>query len=330
VYYLVACVLNVVADLIVTGVLSYKAMVAIGVHTADGSLLSSVTKIQDIVESYPMQKTLGSMLFAYVYPGTFLLPFMAEPLGTIVAPYLLGKFLLRSHPEYQKRDAEIAMMHFIPMDMGRYSDLLLNMCCAILVLFLPGGYVLPMFLSMSLSHIYILLYDHWRVLRAVPNFHYSRNLSDQFASAWMALPCALTLSCAVFKGYHLIWPELNGWALSCVMLWAFIGHIALHMFVIRKVFKLKKPHKKSEMSFAEAATYTPDTWFSVNPVHCLRSKYIWGHEPAQVFHMIGKEHLHRENPEIGAFFEDKEAQKPPAPKELDEVPAAKAKAQAKA
>merc|ERR1719456_185553 len=160
-------------------------MVGVGVHTADGKLLDSVTKAQDILESYPMQKTMGRMLYAYCFPGTFLTPFLIEPIGTVFVPYLFSKWILRTHREYQDRDAEIAMTHFMPFDMSRYSDILLNMICAILVLYMPGGYILPMFLAIALSQIYIFSLDHWRVLRGVPNFHYSRNQSDQFATSWM-------------------------------------------------------------------------------------------------------------------------------------------------
>jgi hypothetical protein len=307
-YYLVACILNVIADMIVTGYMSYSEMVSIGVHTADGKLLSSMTKLQDIVESYPMQKTLGRMLYTYCYPGTFLTPFLLEPFGLVVLPYTFGKWLLRTHREHQDRDAELLMQHFAPMDLGRYSDVLLNMNLAVMILYLPGGYVLPMFLAMALSHVYIYLYDHWRVLRATPAFHYSRNLNDQFGTSWMALPCALTASCAVFKGYHIYWPDLNGTALACVMLWAFLGHLFLHSFVLRKVYKMKGTHKKAEETYMQVAQHHADTWFSVNPVHCLRSKYIWGHEPAQVFYMAGKHHLQKANKDIASFYEEKEEQ----------------------
>merc|ERR1719310_611611 len=97
------------------------------------------------------------------------------------------------------------------------------------------------------------------------------------------------------------------------MLWAFLAHIFLHTFVIRRIYKMKGKHEKAKQTYAECAKHTPKTWFSVNPVHCLRSKYIWGHEPAQVYHMTGKEHLQRENPEIGSYFEDKDAQQPDVP-----------------
>jgi hypothetical protein len=208
------------------------------------------------------------------------------------------------------------MAFFMPMNLGRYSDHLLNMSLAVMVLYLPGGYVMPMFMAMALSHIYIYAFDHWRVLRASPDFCFSRNVVDKFGSSWMALPCALTASCAVFKGYHIFWPDLNGQALTCVMLWAFMGHIFVHTWMVNKIYKMKKHHKPSEQTYAETAKWTANTWFSMNPVHCLRSKYIWGHEPAQVFYICGKEHLQRENAEeCAAFFEDKEAQKPEPPKE---------------
>jgi hypothetical protein len=315
VYYLVACVVNVCADMWVTGYLGYREMVALGVHTADGKLIEQLDHFQDIVESYPMQKIMGRMLFAYCFPGTFLAPFLIEPIGTIAAPYVLGRLLLRNHREVQLREAEKTMAFFMPMNLGRYSDLILNMTLAVMVLFLPGGFVMPMFLALVLSHIYIYCMDSWRVLRAVPNFCYARNVCDQFASSWMALSCALTLSAAVFKGYNVYWPELSGVTLSCVMSWAFFGHIFLHIFIIRKIYAWKPGHKQSEETYDQVAKTCAQTWFSSNPVHCLRSKYIWGHEPAQVYHMMGKEHLQRENPVIHSHFEDTEAQKADQPKQ---------------
>jgi len=298
----------VLADMIVTGYLAYQAMVSLGVHTADGQLLGSLTKFQDIVESYPMQKTMGRLLFAYCFPGTFLAPFILEPLGTIFGPYYLGRFLLRNHREVQGREAEKSMAFFQPMNLGRYSDIILNLTCSVLVLFLPGGYVMPMFLALVLSHIFVFCMDHWRVLRAVPNFCYSRNTCDQFAMNWMALPCALTLTAAVFKGYHIYAPELNGASLLCVCSWAFFGHIAIHVTIIRKIYCMKGDHAQSEMTYDQVAQFEANTWFSVNPIHCLRSKYIWGHQPSQVYHIVGKEHLQRANPAIHSYFEDKEAQ----------------------
>jgi len=325
VYYLIACVTNVVADMIITGVLSYKEMIGIGVHTADGRLLENIDSYQQILESYPMQKTLGRMLFAYCFPGTFLTPFLLEPLLAVFTPYYLGRWLVRSHPECKERQAELAMSIFMPMDLGRYSDLLLNMCLASLIFFLPGGFIMPMFLSMGLSHIFIYLYDHWRVLRAVPAYCFSRTTVDSFGTGWMSLPTAITASCCVFKGYHHYWPDLSGFRLGCVMLWAFSLSILVHVYILKKIYKMKPTHVPSEMPYAECAKYTPKTFFSANPVHCLRSKYIWGQEPPQVYYMHGKEHLQRINEDIGSYFENKKQQEPVQPKAAPEPVKAKAK-----
>jgi hypothetical protein len=313
VYYVVACVLNVFVDLIVTGNLAYREMVGMGVHTADGRLLETVNRFQEVVESYPMQKSMGDQLFAYAFPSTYLTPFVLEPFLTVIVPMYFCKWLLRSHGECTKRDAELSMQFFMPMNLGRYSDLLLNMCLGVLILFLPGGYVLPMFLSMGLSHIFIYLYDHWRVLRAVPDYCFSRSTVDNFGTGWLSLPTALTASCCVFKGYHHYWEDLHDWRLLCVMLWAFGISLGLHLLILKQIYKRKMAHSFSEMTYAELAKWEPKTWFSVNPVHCLRSKYIWAHEPAQVFYQPGKAHLQRINEEIGSFFENKEAQKPDPP-----------------
>lgn len=256
-----------------------------------------------------MQKTMGRMLFSYCFPGTFLTSVLIEPVFAIAIPEMLGRLLVRNHPEVQGRQAELALTYFTPMDLSRYSDIVLNMSLAVMVLYLPGGFILPMFIAMTLSHIYIYAFDHWRVLRAVPKFHFSRNTVDRFATTWMALPCALTASSAVFKGYHKYWPKLAGDSLVCVMLWAFLAHILVHICVIKMIYRMKGRHTRAEQSYAEVAKKEPSTWFSVNPIHCLRSKYIWGHEPAQVYYINGKEHLQRQNVKIGAHFEGKDAQK---------------------
>jgi hypothetical protein len=318
VYYLVACILSIFANLSLSGYLSYREMVSAGVHTADGRLLGSLSKVQDVVESYPMQKTLGRLLFRFAFPGTFLTPFAIESIVCIFIPYCLSKWILQSHREYQERDAETIMQYFIKFDHSRYSDTLLSMIVATLVLFLPGGYVLPMYMAFVLSQIFIYGYDHWRVLRDVPASNYCSPVCDRFGTSWIAVPAALALSCAVFKGYHFFWPDLNGWSLLCVMMWAFVLHIFLHRWILTKVYKIQWKRKVAEIGYEEAAKSQPITYFSTNPVHCLRSKYIWNHEPAQVFHILGKEHLQRENAEIGSYFEDHEAQKP-ASKAEDEV-----------
>jgi len=50
------------------------------------------------------------------------------------------------------------------------------------------------------------------------------------------------------------------------------------------------------------------SWFTANPVHCLRSKFVHKHEPHASFWVSGKEHLQNLNPDINCYFADDEAE----------------------
>ncbi|CAL1138982.1 unnamed protein product [Cladocopium goreaui] len=40
----------------------------------------------------------------------------------------------------------------------------------------------------------------------------------------------------------------------------------------------------------------------MNPIHCLRSRYVHKHDPPCIFYQIGKEHLLEPNPKLGLFY----------------------------
>jgi len=317
--YLSAIMLNTVCDLLITGFISYRYMVGMGVHTADGKLLESLNDLNDIIEAYPMQKAMGKMLYAYCFPSCFMFPFIIEVGATILLIEHLTKHIVRSRAELRGRKAELAMQYFMPMDLGRYSDVVLNAMLATTVLFVPGGYALQMFLALTLSHSLIYFMDHWRVIRRIPNFIFSQDSVDVFAHYAFAIVPAIMISCAVFKGYPYLWPSLHGGALACCMFWPFVIHLAVHWKVIaiitkkaesRPKFKWTDDDEPDEMVWAEYAQWEPVTYFSTNPIHCLRSKYFHRHEPAQVFYVVGKEYLQRANPDIGTYYEDKKRQEP--------------------
>jgi hypothetical protein len=89
--YVAACVTNLLADIIITMYLAYNQMVALGVHTADNRLIESLGSLEEIFQSYPVQKAYGEMLWLYCFPSCFLLPFMLEGFGTITLPYYVTK-----------------------------------------------------------------------------------------------------------------------------------------------------------------------------------------------------------------------------------------------
>lgn len=107
-FYNAALVLNLALDLVLQTYLSYLQMVGVGVHTADGQLLGSMTDFQDIFESYPMQKSLGKLLFKYCWPCTFFVPFLFEPVVAQFLPKHIAKILVGADPRIRGEMAEKA------------------------------------------------------------------------------------------------------------------------------------------------------------------------------------------------------------------------------
>jgi len=305
--YTLACTLNLVVDMAMEYFLAYEAAVASGAHTADGQLLEDLVGYQDIFESYVMQKALGVRLFAYCFPSTFLIPFVMEPIFAIFFPFHICKLLLRTHPECRGREAEKSMDFFAPMDMGRYGDLLLNVMLAALIVFFPPGTFLKMMLALVVSHIFIYFYDQYRILRSVPAFDYSSDYIDRLVQILMGIPTAFLAAGIVFKGSCLKETGicLKRYPLLALVVLAFVVTILLQIVMVKAIVPLfdKTNHKVSEETYAEVAATTSSTWFTENPIHCLRSKYYYKHNPPCIFNSPGKEYHMKPNPEIGVHFE---------------------------
>mmetsp|Transcript_78308 Transcript_78308/g.162676 ORF Transcript_78308/g.162676 Transcript_78308/m.162676 type:complete len:1029 (+) Transcript_78308:93-3179(+) len=309
--YFMAVMVNVVLDVAVTGYISYLVMVNSGAHTWGGRPLGDLTTLQEVVESYPIQKTLGYLLFAYSMPATFLTPFLIEPVALTYLPYHLMCKIIRSNPYLQKWRAERAMSIFAPMDSGRYGDILVNASLAALILFVPAGWIVYIYGGMFVSHVYIYIFDHYRVLRCVPGFTFSDDTIDMFAWKMTSVVSAVIL-CAI-----LLKLNCNSDSFGCVqggwfcvmMLGAFFGHIVVHLFIFNKIV----PHltasqdNRATLKYEQVAPAVAANWFTVNPGYCFRSKYLYKHDPPVNLFVRGKEHLMKANPSAGSYFEDKPA-----------------------
>jgi len=322
--YYFSCLLNVIFDMICAYKVAYMALVGVGSRTHDGISLSDLGKFTDRFNAYPMQLELGWTVFAYAFPCTFLLPFLAEPIATIILPYKIMTIIVGYRPDIQGSRADI-FLSCTPMDLSRYADIALNVSLATVVFWFPSGITLYMFGFCALSFVYMYAYDHWRVLRAVPSFSMSGMRTDCVAQAMLAVPCGLLLSCAFYKAncveglqrFHppaLASHDLFGHCkenemlvLKCTA--AFVIHVLVHLAILTFVVPLFEKSKKqpSKSSYSECARRLAHSYFSVNPVHCLRSEWIYEHEPPFVFSRKGKEHLMPQNVEIGAFFSDSSA-----------------------
>mmetsp|Transcript_73374 Transcript_73374/g.202517 ORF Transcript_73374/g.202517 Transcript_73374/m.202517 type:complete len:970 (-) Transcript_73374:70-2979(-) len=307
--FTVACLYNVLVDMVTTYFMAEKIMMELGFRTYYGQKLTEVPTFTERFETYAMQRSLAENTYAYAFPSTYLIPFLLEPIATILLPLLLGVWIVRSHPEIQGRDAE-GLVASIPMDMGRYADILLNMVLGILIFYFPGGYTHTLFLAMAGSHAFIYFFDHCRVLRTVPSIMIATMEVDWWCQALLAPVCGLILSCLVFKanrqGYGY---QLEGMDITKACVTAFILHSVVHtllLIFIVPMFGVKPPQDSelNSLTYRDIGTQTAATWFSTNPVYCLRSKKIYKHSPACGYVISGKEHMLKVNEEIGCFFHD--------------------------
>lgn len=310
VMYTVACLFNILMDFVTTYMMSYEIMKGLGFRTYDGTKLADIPSFTDRFETYAMQRSLAENTFAYAFPSTYLIPFLIEPLVTIYVPFRIGLLIVRTHPEILGRAAE-GWLVSMPMEMGRYADILLDVVLAILIFFFPGGYTHTLFFALVGSHIFIYAFDHYRVLRTIPTSIFASMDIDWWSQARLAPICGLILSCLVFKancqGYGYC---LEGMRLIVACTAAFLGHVIVHLLMliyVVPVFGNLHVESACQTTYKDMNEKFACSWFTANPVHCLRSRHIYQHEPPCGFYVSGQEHLLALNPTIGCHFHDKSA-----------------------
>jgi hypothetical protein len=307
--YTLSCTLQVLLDIVVTYFIALRINVGMHFRTEDGTRLEKLDDFSPQFESYAMQRRLAENAFDYAFPSTFLIPFMIEPLVTIALPLRIGLLIVRSHPEIVGKSAE-EWIASIPFDMGRYADLLLNVVLAIIIFFFPGGFTLRLFMFLAASHCFIYCFDHWRVLRVIPSCNFATMEVDWSAQLLLAPCCGLMVSCLIFKAncqhYGFC---LTGWRTPVVCIAAFFLHCLLHGLLLVKfvpVFKKTQAVSTEVKTYETVASESACSWFNANPVHCLRSKYIYKHSPYCQLWISGKEHMLQPNPAISCYFDDQE------------------------
>jgi len=312
VMYLCACMINVFLDMVVTYYTAYKIMVGLDFRTYHGTRLADIDVFTEQFETYAMQRSLGENTYRYAWPSTFFLCFVLEPVVTIYFPYQIGKLIIRTHKEIRGSLAEVYLMAF-EFDLGRYADILLNVFLGILIFYFPGGYIWTLFFAMSFSHTFIYCFDHWRVINVIPSVKIVSMQVDWWAQVTMCFCCAVILSCLMFKANCETYAPycLQTFGLISVTSIAgtahFIVHLLLLIYVVPK-YGFDPVDNESDMrtEYKVVAADEPRTWFSVNPVHCLRSKHLHCDKYEKVkycrYCYWGKEHLLEVNEAIGCHY----------------------------
>jgi len=307
--FTVACLYNVMVDMVTTYFVAEQVMTELGFKTYYGVLIQDLPTFTDRFESYPLQRALAENTYSYAFPSTFLIPFLLEPIATIYAPMMIGIFVVGSHKEVRGREAE-GWLAGIPMDMGRYADVLLNMVLGILIFYFPGGWTHKLFLGMAFSHMYVYFFDHCRLLRSVPSITVATMEVDWACQALLAPVTGIVLACLVFKGNcHGYGYCIQGNAIILVCCAAWFAHCVVHLLTLVFVVPLfgKAPPEDDpckDVTFKDVAENVPCSWFTTNPVHCLRSQFLYKHNPPCRFWFSGKEHTLERNERIGCYFHD--------------------------
>jgi hypothetical protein len=304
--YLVACMINVFLDMAVTYYTALKIMIGLDFRTYHGERLSEIESFTAQFETYAMQRSLGENTYAYAWPSTFFLCFVLEPFVTIFVPLWIGKAVVRTHPEITGTTAEAYLMAF-EFDMGRYADILLNVFLGILIFWFPGGYIWTLFFAMSFSHAFIYCFDHWRVLTVIPYVKIVICEVDWWAQVVMCGLCGMIMGCLVFKANCETYVNycLQDMALISNCYIAGIAHFIVHFALLVYFVPMMGGDFEDDnagMTYAAIARDEARTWFSMNPVHCLRSKYIHSDKPHCLLCTFGKEHLLEENTKIACYY----------------------------
>jgi hypothetical protein len=170
---------------------------------------------------------------------------------------------------------------------------------------------------MFISHIVIYVFDHWRVLHVIPAVKIVSKQVDWWAQVCMVGCCAMILSCLVFKlncepyaGFC-----LKDFSLIQMCSLAGIAHFVVHMVLLVYLVPLLCPEEKDEKDSNHGATFKsvaciePKSWFSSNPVHCLRSQLLLHkHKTYCRYAAVGKDHLLEINEDIGCYFKEAPAE----------------------
>jgi len=309
IFYTFAILLNAVVDMFIVAYTAYLSMTWQGVMTDDGILLKDLDSMEDVFRSYPMQKVCGRMLFEYNVFSCFIAPFFAEAIFTIVLPNRISERFIKTRQHLTAQDAE-EIMSPMKMDLCRYADIIVNMCLCTLSFFLASGWIARNLLGLCFGKLFVIFFDHYRTLRQVKGFFFSTNIIDEAAQALLCVPCGLLAACVSFQ-YHVPPPpgeerDTEGrLGTLTVCIGTFIFHVAFHLLALWGVVPRVIPKVKvtAQRTYEEAAAHFAANWFSTNPIHCLRSKYIYKHDPPCNYFVRGKEHLIERNEAIGLFYD---------------------------
>lgn len=250
-----------------------------------------------------MEEALESQLFAYLFPGTILGPFLVEP----IIYFLFMKvtcLVIRTRSGIGPKHAQ-GMLALDRFEFSRYADNVINIMLVMLFLFFTSSRMFLAFISLVVSIVYIFIWDTYRVLRGTQEHEMDLDNTESTAQFLLVMPCTLLAGCTVFRCKKTEW---LGFSSSWEGAVAFgLLHAVVHAGLVC-ILQCVVPNSSDEdlcadETYRELAQEQALSWFNSNPVHCLRSKYLLGESPPCIFCAKGREKLLMVNEAAGCFFD---------------------------
>lgn len=277
-----------------------------------------------------LQRAIFDQLFSYLYPGCLVLGFLAEPFALGFVPYFYYVAIVRSRADVSQNDAEesLACQAF---DLSRYGDISINVMLCLCMCAFTYRALWQLFFFLFLSHLCIYLWDKFRLVRLSQTTHFAMAYTDRCAF-YLGGICPATLAAVLVWRYY----ELFFWSTKSIhsgaearvqhkhcIIWALLaffvhfgGHCLLTTLFVEGNHNTNETKGKDKtITYREVSAMRPRTYFSTNPVHCLRSKYIYGKrgfagsEAPCLPYLPGKIHLIVKNEDVGVFYDGMDDQK---------------------
>jgi len=269
--------------------------------------------METIATSPGMQAVVFKHYTRYIFPSCLLIPFLAEPC-VHYAVFMIKKWLVRSRPDLSVQQAE-THLSAPPFDLARYGDILVNimLCCGALAFTYRDLYIL--WIELFIGQVYIFCWDKFRFLRATFRNVFASEQLDKTAQLLCSAPCSIIAACLAFRYYsegksdalslRIVAAIFNRDVIVVAMVVAASCHMLLHCLVVKYLeqwYVVEKDMATRDIDYAETAERIPCNWFNANPVHCLRSKYVFEHEVPITSYKPGREHLLEFKPEFGCYY----------------------------
>ncbi|CEL99542.1 unnamed protein product [Vitrella brassicaformis CCMP3155] len=234
----------------------------------------------------------AEITFGLLIPGTLVLPYLALPLVTHLAPWLVGRWVLR----YSKRDmaARPAEKMLEPpiVDLPcKYGDLVINASVCLVMLFLVTDLAWPIFLFLIVFCIYTYWMDKWLFLRHSKRTFFSTSAVDDMVLRMWVVPTGVLAACPVYWGARRqVW---EWWYIPI----AIAAHTVVYGLLLEVLIPWLVPLYKDEKDevYDEVRSYLPYDAFNTNPIHVLKSQQgATTDEAPLVYYEPGKDYLQGE------------------------------------